>query len=258
MARRSLGPGGGVFISYRREETAYPAAWLYDRLRDRLGSEAVFKDVDNLEAGDDFVAEITAAVGSCDVLLALIGPNWATLTNAEGVRRLDDPGDFVRVEIEAALSRNIKVIPLLVSNATMPAPEQLPPSLSPLTRRHAIELSPSRFNMDAERLIVVVERTLREIRGTPPGAQDGRALPEDAPEGTPRSVKIGTPASGGATRHPRRRKPFRARPRVAVSHRATRPGCCPPIRSHDARSDAGSSRRPSSSCSQRGLHSPGF
>jgi TIR domain-containing protein len=102
----SLPPAPGrIFISYRREETAYPAAWLYDRLAARFADDQVFKDVDSIELGDDFVEVITGAVGSCDVLLALIGDRWLTVTDEDGQRRLDDPNDFVRVEIEAALTR---------------------------------------------------------------------------------------------------------------------------------------------------------
>src|SRR6266508_306274 len=108
---------GRIFISYRREETAYPAGWLYDRLADRFGGGQAFKDVDSIQLGDDFVEVITSAVGSCDVLLALIGDEWLTITDEDGQRRLDDPNDFVRLEIEAALTRNVRVIPILVDGA---------------------------------------------------------------------------------------------------------------------------------------------
>ena len=94
---------GRVFISYRREETAYPAGWLYDRLAQHFGAAQIFKDVDSIPLGDDFVEVIDRAVGSCDVLLALIGAQWLTITDVHG-RRLDDPNDFVRLEIEAALA----------------------------------------------------------------------------------------------------------------------------------------------------------
>ena len=101
---------GGIFISYRRQETAFPAGWLYDRLRARFGPDQIFKDVDNIDPGDDFIDKITTAVGSCDVLLALIGRGWLTITDEAGKRRLDDPEDFVRVEQqdgeERALARS--------------------------------------------------------------------------------------------------------------------------------------------------------
>jgi TIR domain len=134
---------GRIFISYRRGETAYAAGWLYDRLADHYGGGQVFKDVDSIELVDDFVEVINGAVGSCDVLLALIGEDWLSITDADGRRRLDDPHDFVRLEIEAALARNVRVIPILVDGARMPTDEELPDSLDRLARRQALELSPA-------------------------------------------------------------------------------------------------------------------
>ncbi len=80
-----------IFINYRRDDTAYPAGWLYDRLAEHFGDAQIFKDVDSVELGDDFVEVITTAVGSCDALLALIGDRWVTITDTEGRRRLDNP-----------------------------------------------------------------------------------------------------------------------------------------------------------------------
>ena len=134
---------GRIFISYRREDTAYPAGWLYDRLASRYGDGQIFKDVDSIELGDDFVEVITNAVGNCDVLLALVGDEWLTITDADGRRRLDDPNDFVRLEIEAALTRNVRVIPILVDGSRMPHAEEVPASLAGLVRRQALELSPN-------------------------------------------------------------------------------------------------------------------
>jgi len=160
----SAGPSPGrIFISYRREETAYPAGWLFDRLVDRFGGQ-VFKDVDSIELGDDFVEVITNAVGSCDVLLALIGDQWLTIKDEDGQRRLDDPTDFVRLEIEAGLKRDVRVIPILVAGARMPRTADLPPSLAKLVRRQALELSPARFDFDTGRLFRVLDKTLAEVR----------------------------------------------------------------------------------------------
>ena len=152
MADSAAPSAGRVFISYRREETAYAAGWLFDRLADRFGRGQIFKDIDSIQLGDDFVEVITTAVGSCDVLLALIGEQWLTITDEQGTARLDNPDDFVRLEIEAALTRNVRVIPILVAGARMPRPDQLPPSLAKLVRRHALELSPSHFEFDTSRL----------------------------------------------------------------------------------------------------------
>jgi hypothetical protein len=155
---------GRIFISYRREETAYPAGWLYDRLADHYGGGQVFKDIDSIQLGDDFVEVITRAVGSCDVLLALIGNEWLTITDERGRRRLDNPDDFVRLEIEAALARKVRVIPILVDGARMPYTDELPDSLASLVRRQALELSPSRFDFDTSRLLKVLDRALDEVR----------------------------------------------------------------------------------------------
>ena len=126
MVESAAGSTGRIFISYRREETAYPAGWLFDRLAEHFGAGQIFKDVDSIELGDDFVEMITRAVGSCDVLLALIGDRWLTVIDKQGRRRLDDPNDFVRLEIEAALKRNVRIIPILVEGATMPYADELP------------------------------------------------------------------------------------------------------------------------------------
>jgi TIR domain/WD domain, G-beta repeat len=162
MADSAVPSEGGVFISYRREETRWQAGWLYDRLVDRFGSSQIFKDIDSIQLGADFVEEITTAVGSCDVLLALIGDQWLTITDTHGRPRLDNPKDLVRVEIEAALTRHVRVIPILIEGARMPDPDQLPPSLAKLTDRHALELSPSHFESGTSQLLSVINSTLAD------------------------------------------------------------------------------------------------
>ena len=163
-----------VFISYRREESAYAAGWLFERLRTRFGAPNVFKDVDSIPLGDDFVEGVRRAVGSCEVLLAVIGPIWLTIVDGQGRRRLDDPDDFVRLEIETALARGVRVIPVLVNGADMPRVDELPPGLEGLARRQAIELDPARFEADADRLVLVVGETLDQAVAPPPApAEDG-------------------------------------------------------------------------------------
>jgi hypothetical protein len=157
---------GRIFISYRREETAYPAGWLFDRLVHHFDGQ-VFKDVDSIQPGDDFVDVITTAVASCDVLLALIGVDWLTITDEHGRRRLDNPDDFVRLEIEAALTRGVLVIPILINGARMPRANEVPDSLAKLVRRQALELSPARFDSDISRLFRVLDRTLAEAQALP-------------------------------------------------------------------------------------------
>ena len=197
-----------VFISYRREETAYPAGWLYDRLDERFGDAQVFKDVDSIPLGDDFVAAITTAVGSCDVLLALIGDKWLTITDERGRRRLDDPHDFVRLEIEAALARNVRVIPVLVDGARMPRADELPDSLAGLVRRQALELSPSRFDSDTNRLAKVLATTLAEVRAAAQGPEHRDAAPDGAAESSTAEVEraVGTRRVAASRRGTQRRR----------------------------------------------------
>jgi glycerophosphoryl diester phosphodiesterase len=209
MTDSASGATGRIFISYRRQDSAYPAGWLYDRLADRFGPDQVFKDVDSIELGDDFVETITNAVGSCDILLALIGQQWLDITGADGTRRLDDPDDFVRLEIEAALDRKVLLIPILVDGAQMPRGDALPPSIAPMVRRHALELSPNRFRSDTERLLETMDRTLtglRDARTEPMEAIDETiADPErapgqaPAPAGAPPPDRVPAPDPGGAS-----------------------------------------------------------
>jgi TIR domain len=224
----SLPPAPGrIFISYRRDESAYPAGWLFDRLAERFGFDQVFKDVDSIEMGDDFVEVITNAVGSTDVLLALIGDRWLTITDEHGKRRLDDPNDFVRLEIEAALARKVRVIPILVEGANMPRADELPPSLAALARRQALELSPSRFDFDTSRLLRVLDKTLAEVRaaegdvalGAPATKARGRSVTEVQKALTQRDPgsRGRTPdATPGAPAAPGWRRRFSARPRLLI------------------------------------------
>ena len=163
------GGSGRVFISYRRQETAWPARQLHDVLAAELGADRIFKDVDDIEPGDDFVEQIQSAVGSCQVLLALIGPQWLTVSDAKGGRRIDDPADFVRLEVETALSRDdVRVIPILVDHARMPTAEELPAGLAALTRRQAVEINPVSF--DTHRLLRVLNETLNAAADAPAAA----------------------------------------------------------------------------------------
>ncbi len=172
----STPPGSGrIFISYRREEASYPVGWLFRQLADHFGKDQVFRDVVSIRPGDDFVDTITAAVGSCEVLLAVIGGRWLTATDERGRRRLDDPGDYVRLEIETALKRDVRVIPILVDDARMPGADALPLSLAMLARRQALELNPNRFEADTEKLLVVLEQALIGVAA--PSAESPQATP---------------------------------------------------------------------------------
>jgi Tfp pilus assembly protein PilF len=129
-------------------------------LTERLGSTQVFMDVDTVEPGADFAAAIAREVDSCDVLIALIGPTWSTIADRQGRRRLDDPDDFVVLEIQAALEREILVIPVLVDGAVMPDRDDLPEGLQGFARRNAVRLDHETFRSDVATLLDAVERIL--------------------------------------------------------------------------------------------------
>lgn len=151
---------GGVFISYRRQDSRGSAGRIYDRLVRRLGRENVFFDVDSkISAGMDFFEILTERVTACDALVAIIGAGWISSLDTNSRRRIDNPNDTVRIEIEAALERGIRVIPVLVDGAGMPNAEDLPDSLKNLHRRQAIEISDLRFEADVKQLT----RTLAEL-----------------------------------------------------------------------------------------------
>jgi TIR domain len=128
-----------IFISYRREDTSASAGRFHDHLSARFAPDQIFMDVDNLEPGVDFVDAIEKSVSSCDVLIAVIGKHWLTSSDEEGQRRLDNPEDYVRIEIATALKRDIRVIPVLVDGASIPKPRDLPDDLKSFVRRSAIE-----------------------------------------------------------------------------------------------------------------------
>lgn len=144
-----------IFISYRRADSAAESGRIYDRLATAFGGDNVFKDVDDIPPGADFRTVLEQEVSRCDVLLAVIGPRWATITDEDGRRRLHDPDDYVNIEVEAGLSRgDVLVIPLLVGNAAMPAPEELPENLRALCYRNGmpVRYDPD-FHRDMQRLI---------------------------------------------------------------------------------------------------------
>lgn len=149
----------GIFISYRRQDSDAYAGRLYDRLVAHFGKARLFMDID-MDLGVDFVEEIGRRVALCDVLIAVIGRTWLDVKTEAGLRRLDDPADWVRLEIAAALGRGIPVIPTLVGGAKMPKASDLPATLSKLTRRQAIEIGHIGFHADVDRLIRGLDSTL--------------------------------------------------------------------------------------------------
>ena len=199
-----------IFISYRRDDSAPYAGRLYDRLAAHFGAAQVFMDIDQIEPGEDFVEVIQRKVGACETAVVLIGKAWLGIADATGRRRLDDPEDFVRLEVAAALQRGVRVVPVLVGGAAMPRAEQLPAVLAPLSRRNAVELSDSRFHRDVDRLVQALARPPAPAPASasppasapaPPAPAPSRShvaeAPPAAPAPAPNSARV-EPAAGAS------------------------------------------------------------
>jgi class 3 adenylate cyclase len=168
-----------IFINYRREDSSGHAGRLYDRLAPVFGHKNVFMDIDAIRAGLPFTEAIDSAVRDCDVLIAVIGRHWLVVADERGRPRLEDPQDFVRLEIEAALARpEVRVIPVLVQNAPIPKPHELPADLQALTVRQVVELRDTRFSQDVEDLI----RELELVGQTSAAEQQPAPTPESPPD----------------------------------------------------------------------------
>jgi formylglycine-generating enzyme required for sulfatase activity len=161
-----------IFISYRRDDAGGYSLLLFERLSKHFGRGRVFMDIDTIEPGVDFAHVIEKAVGSCDALIALIGKQWLNIHDENGRRRIDNPEDYVRLEIAAALRRDIRVIPVLVRGARMPNSDELPDPLKGLARRNAYELSDTRFAYDLDQLIDVLGKVPTQDMLYPPSWLD--------------------------------------------------------------------------------------
>ncbi|HUX27412.1 MAG TPA: toll/interleukin-1 receptor domain-containing protein [Terracidiphilus sp.] len=192
--------GRAIFISYRRDDTEGEAGRLFDDLVRTFGDQSVFMDVTDIKPGLDFRKVIDDNVADCGVLLAVIGPTWATITGGSGERRLDNPNDFVRLEIASALARDIAVIPVLVHDAKMPHPDLLPDNLKDLAYRNSVEITHARWNSDVQLLIKALGQYVSESNATstdPVHATVAVQLPpanppahEPAPDRTSRTLLI--------------------------------------------------------------------
>jgi len=152
----------GIYISYRRTESAAYAGRLFDHLSQHFGPSSVFMDIQGgITRGQEFPRAIESALNACNAALVIIGYNWATCTGKDGQRRLDDPNDWVRIETAAALRRNVLVIPVLVDGASLPDPANLPEEIRPLCQRHACELTDSRWSYDVGELVRDLEKAVR-------------------------------------------------------------------------------------------------
>jgi hypothetical protein len=148
-----------IFINYRRQDEGHVGR-LYDHLTRHFKRDDVFMDVDSIPPGADFVQVLDDAVAACDVFIAVIGPNWLTMQDDAGNRRLDQWNDFVRIEIGSALKYNKLVIPVLVGRARMPSPQELPEDIAALARRNAFELSHNHFAFDTDKLVSAIQSVI--------------------------------------------------------------------------------------------------
>ena len=151
---------GGIFINYRRRDSEYIAGRLRNDLSQRFGADfLIFRDVDSMPLGS-FPEEIDQAVRSCDAMVVVIGDGWLDARDAAGRRRLDQPEDWVRLEIAAALRQDKIVVPVLVEGAGPPPAERLPAEIRALAVRQAVELPDSRWDYEVERLVQKLARSL--------------------------------------------------------------------------------------------------
>jgi hypothetical protein len=167
-----------VLISYRRSDTEVIAGRIRDRLANRYGDDAVFMDIDNIPFGKDFRVHISEAIVQSDILLVIVGQRWLGASRG-GTRRIDDETDFVRLELETALTNAIPIVPVLTGSARMPQPAQLPVTLKNLTYLNAAQVDFGRdFEQHMERLIRSIDMILERKGWRPPVASAGKeALP---------------------------------------------------------------------------------
>jgi hypothetical protein len=151
----------GVFISYRRDDSSGYAGRLHDALVAHFGSDLVFIDIDSIRAGQNFADVIDKRIAPCSVVVVLIGKGWLKSVDDQGHRRLDDPHDFVRLEIASALAQQIPVIPVLVGDAKMPRPDDLPKPLKSLAYLNAIEIFDQLFHDSVKHFINALQLFVR-------------------------------------------------------------------------------------------------
>ncbi len=178
---------GTIFINYRKDDSSWNALALYNELQKYFSREQIFKDFNTILPGDDFVVSIDNALRKCDVLLVVIGKSWLDMKDVTGQRRLDDPDDFVRLEVATALARNIQVIPVLFDDVPMPRPEQLPANMNSLYRRQFVEIDSKRFEDDVRNLADAIKKVMPDgmIRPVTPSRPGTQNIPVPPPANKP-------------------------------------------------------------------------
>jgi hypothetical protein len=162
----------GIFICYRREDSADVTGRIYDRLVDHFGQERVFMDVEAIRLGYDFRSEIDQTIKICSMVIVVIGDEW--LAEVGGKRRIDDENDRVRLEIESALRREIPIIPVLTRGASHPTEAMLPASLEALAYRHGISIRHEHFRGDMDSLISQMDKLLTRHENAPPNPAEAK------------------------------------------------------------------------------------
>lgn len=146
------GERGGIFLSYRRADSASEVARMYDSLVRRFSESSIFRDVDSLPLGRPFPEALEDALKRTRVGLVVIGPTWTSVADERGARRLDDPQDFVRREVESLLSLGVPVVPCMVSRAPFPRPGDIPAGMRTLLDLEGVEIRPDpEFQGDMDR-----------------------------------------------------------------------------------------------------------
>ncbi len=168
----------GIFISYRRSDAQFAAGRLADALVREFGDERIFRDIEDIEAGADFIDTLDKALAECKVMLVIIGSQWLDLRDAQGQRRIHNDGDWVRQEIARALVRGIRVVPVLLERTDIPADAALPDDLKALTRRQALRLADEQWARDVAALVAA----LRPHLGTPVANAPAPAAPMRKPQ----------------------------------------------------------------------------
>ena len=181
----------GIFVSYRRDDASGWAGRLYEHLAREWGPDRVFMDIDAIAPGEDFRQAIARTIETCDVVLVVIGPNWLTILDEAGHRRLENETDTHRAEVVAALAGDVRVIPVLVGGAAMPAVAELPEPLRELAYRNAARVDDRRFSSDVEMLQRALRQQVRHVTGNTAGhgsgspASPANRMDRGSPEASP-------------------------------------------------------------------------
>lgn len=188
----------GIFISYRRKDTEGEASRLAEDLREGLDGVQIFRDVENIAPGEDFVVALERALADCAVMLVMIGPTWLETNDADGKRRLDDPADWTRLEIATGLKRDVRVIPVTCRGAELPAANVLPEDIVLLARRQAVEIDNNRWRYDVDHLIdrlVQIPGMRKKVKPEPVPVPP--SLPVEKPSAMRKGLLMGGSALAG-------------------------------------------------------------